>query len=65
MFDIVRAEERVNGIEVTYRKDGEARLRDFTWDELTAMGINALDLMEDPGAFRIDPERHLIYERFP
>jgi len=55
----------VNGIEVTYRKDGEARLRDFTWDELTAMGINALDLMEDPGAFRIDPEKHLIYERFP
>jgi hypothetical protein len=64
MFDIVRAVTRVNGIEVTYRKDGDFRLRDFSRDDLVAMGINPLDLLADPGAFVIDPEKHLICERF-
>lgn len=64
MFDIVGAAKKVNGIEVTYRKDGELRLRDFALDELVAMGVNPLDLLADPGAFAVDPEKHLVCERF-
>lgn len=64
MRRIVAAEKHRKRIEVRYLKDGETRQRCYTLEELTAMGVNALDLLDRPTDYAIDPEKNRIYERY-
>ncbi|MDD4255322.1 MAG: hypothetical protein PHP59_08100 [Methanofollis sp.] len=64
MHRIVAAEKHLDRIEVRYRKEGELRRRCYTFEEVIAMEINALDLLDRPGDYAIDPEKNRIYEHY-
>lgn len=64
MHRIVAAERHRDRVEVRYLKDGETRQRCYTFGELTTMEINALDLLDQPGDYAIDPEKNRIYEHY-
>lgn len=64
MHPIVTAVKHRDRVEVRYRKDGETRRRCYTFEEVIAMEINVLDLLDHPHDYAIDPEKNRIYERY-
>ena len=65
MYTIIGAEKRMNGIVVEYRSDSGSATAPFTFAELIDLRINALDLLEHPGNYRVDPQRHRVRENIP
>lgn len=56
MEAITGASKKVNGIVVEYKKGTEAATYGFTYQDLIDQKINALDLVEHPGDYEVDPE---------
>lgn len=60
MHDITSSRKMENGIVVFWNEDEEKKYESFNYAELIDMKINALDLLKDPKAYRVDKEAHLI-----
>lgn len=65
MYTIIGAEKRMNGIVVEYRNDSGSATAPFTYADLIVLRINALDLLEHPGNYRVDPGNHRVRENIP
>jgi len=60
MHDIASSRKMENGIVVFWNEGDEKKYESFNYAELIDMKINALDLLKDPKAYRVDKEAHLI-----
>ena len=49
-----------NGIQVLWTEKGEERSAFFSYEELVDRKINALDLLDNPKNYRVDPGKNLI-----
>jgi len=49
-----------NGIACYYGKKGKEEFETFNYSELIDMKVNALDLLNDPKNYAVDPENHRI-----
>ncbi|KQC03022.1 MAG: hypothetical protein APR53_06205 [Methanoculleus sp. SDB] len=62
MYQVIGSEKRVNGVVVEYRGDSGSATAPFTYAELIDLRINAFDLLEHPGNYRVDPANGRIRE---
>jgi hypothetical protein len=60
MKDIVTTKKMENGIAVYYLEGNEKKLESFNYSELIDLKINALDLLDYPKSYQVDPEKHRI-----
>jgi predicted RNA-binding protein len=60
MKDIVKTRKMENGVAVYYMEGNEIKQESFNYSELIDLKINALDLLEDPKAYRVDLEKHRV-----
>ncbi len=49
-----------NGIQVSWTEEEKEFADFFPYEELIAMKINALDLLKNPGIYRVDGKNHTI-----
>lgn len=60
MKDIVATRKMENGVAVYYQEGAEKKFESFNYSELIDLKINALDLLEDPKNYAVDPKGHKI-----
>ena len=60
MYDILSSKKMENGIVVFWDKAGEKKYESFNYAELVDMKINALDLLERPKSYKVDPDAHKL-----
>ena len=60
MKDIAKTRKMENGVAVYYREENELKQESFNYSELIDLKINALDLLENPKAYQVDLEKHLV-----
>jgi len=60
MQQISGSKKYQNGILVFWPGTGNGNQDFFTYEELIGREINALDLLNNPGIYRIDPDGHRI-----
>jgi hypothetical protein len=60
MKDIVTTRKMENGVAVYYLEGSEKKLESFNYSELIDLKINALDLLDNPKAYQVDPEKHRV-----
>ncbi|MDD1709644.1 MAG: hypothetical protein LUQ37_01905 [Methanoregulaceae archaeon] len=60
MKDIMTTRKMENGVAVYYMEGNETKYESFNYSELIDMKVNALDLLKDPKAYRVDLQKHLI-----
>ncbi|NYT07287.1 MAG: hypothetical protein GKC05_03400 [Methanomicrobiales archaeon] len=60
MKDIVATRKMENGVACYYGESGREEFESFTYRELIDLKINALDLLEDPNNYAVDPEKHIV-----
>jgi len=60
MHDITGSKKMENGIVVFWDEDGEKKYESFNYAELVDMKINALDLLERPKSYHVDPPAHKL-----
>ncbi|MFZ1128563.1 hypothetical protein [Methanoregula sp.] len=60
MHDIVSSKKMENGIVVFWEEKGEKNYESFNYSELVDMNINALDLLERPKFYNVDPKAHTL-----
>ncbi len=60
MHQIESSKKYQNGIQVFWNEEGNELSEFFTYEELVDMKINALDLLNNPGIYQVDSEKHLI-----
>jgi hypothetical protein len=60
MKDIVTTRKMENGVAVYYLEDNEKKLESFNYSELIDLKINALDLLDNPKSYQVDPEKHRV-----
>jgi len=60
MEKIVATRKMENGIACYYGEKGKEEFETFNYSELIDMKINALDLLNDPRNYAVDPENHRI-----
>lgn len=60
MHDIVSSKKMENGIVVFWDEKGEKKYESFNYSELVDMKINALDLLERPKSYKVDPKAHTL-----
>jgi len=63
MHDIVSSKKMENGIVVFWQENGEKVSESFNYSELIDMKINALDLLDRPKSYRVDPKARAIVAR--
>jgi hypothetical protein len=63
MRDIVSSKKMENGIVVFWEEAGEKKYESFNYSELIDMRINALDLLDRPKSYKVDPKAHTIVTR--
>ena len=63
MQDIVSTRKMENGIVVFWDEDGERLYESFNYSELQDMRINALDLLDRPKSYKLDPRAHTLVVR--
>ncbi|WP_298667431.1 hypothetical protein [uncultured Methanofollis sp.] len=61
MDEITGANKMMNGVLVEYRRGGLSQIVGFTYEDLIAMEINVLDLIEHPRDYEVDPEGKAIF----
>ncbi|WP_342677573.1 hypothetical protein [Methanofollis sp. UBA420] len=61
MEEITGARKMANGVLVEYRRGGVSQMVGFTYEDLIAMEINVLDLVENPRDYEVDPEGKAIF----
>ncbi len=60
MQQIASSQKKPTGIDIFWL-EGEKKQRDFfTFSELIELRINAVDLLDHPGVYRIDEKNHRI-----
>ncbi len=60
MKDIVATRKMENGVAVYYSEGNDTKLESFNYSELIDLKINALDLLEHPKTYQVDPQKHII-----
>lgn len=60
MQKIEKTKKLENGIRVFWTEENRLIQDFYTYEELIAMKINAFDLLENPGIYRIDTTVHRI-----
>ena len=60
MKDIAKTRKMENGVAVYYMEENELKQESFNYSELIDLKINALDLLENPKAYQVDLEKHLV-----
>ncbi len=60
MHDIVKTRKMENGIACYFGESGKEKFESFNYNELIDMKINALDLLDDPKNYAVDPASHRI-----
>jgi hypothetical protein len=60
MQEIITGIKRDDGVQVVWYRGTEARSTLFSYNELLAMRINVLDLLERPERYLLDLESHRI-----
>ena len=60
MKDIVATRKMENGVAVYYPEGNDTKLESFNYSELIDLKINALDLLENPKMYQVDPQKHRI-----
>jgi len=63
MQDIVSSKKMENGIVVFWMEKGDKKDESFNYEELVDMKINALDLLDRPMSYRVDPAAHKILSK--
>ena len=63
MHDIISSRKMENGIVVFWDEDGERLYESFNYSELQDMKINALDLLDRPKSYKVDPGAHTLVAR--
>ena len=51
---LIASRQKVTGIVVSWKEAGATRSRFFSYAELIALQINAIDLLDHPQAYQID-----------
>ncbi|MDI9632526.1 MAG: hypothetical protein QFX32_00535 [Methanolinea sp.] len=60
MREIVATRRMENGIACYYGEKGQEKFESFNFGELIDMKINALDLLNNPRGYMVDPDTHRI-----
>jgi hypothetical protein len=60
MQDIVSSKKMENGIVVFWEENGGKKSESFNYIELVDMKINALDLLDRPKSYKVDPSAHKL-----
>ena len=60
MKEIVTTRKMENGVAVYYLEGKEQKYESFNYSELIDLKVNALDLLENPKTYRVDPDKHLL-----
>jgi hypothetical protein len=60
MEQISGSKKRETGIEVTFMEQGKEQQIFFSYQDIIDMKINAIDLLENPRFYLIDPKKHRI-----
>lgn len=60
MEDVQKAIKLQNGLQVIYFVKDRSEEDHFNYVELVDQRINALDLLDHPDDYQVDPEKHLI-----
>jgi len=63
MHDIASSRKMENGIVVFWQENGEKVSESFNYSELIDMKINALDLLDRPKSYKVDPKARTIVAR--
>ena len=63
MQDIVSSKKMENGIVVFWNEKGEKMNESFNYAELVDLKINALDLLQRPMSYRVNPAKHTIVSK--
>lgn len=63
MYDIKASKRMGNDITVSYEVDGKTRFESFNFQDLIDLKINALDLLDRPMTYRIDPAARTIVSK--
>ncbi|HVP95979.1 hypothetical protein [Methanoregula sp.] len=63
MHDIVSSKKMENGIVVFWEENSEKVNESFNYSELIDMKINALDLLDRPKSYKVDPKAHTLVAR--
>ena len=49
-----------NGVAAYYKEGGTEKFDSFNYSELIDLKINALDLLQDPKNYAVDPKAHRV-----
>lgn len=60
MYEVVMSRKMENGIVVFWVEGNDMKYESFNYQELQDANINALDLLERPKSYRVDPGSHKI-----
>ena len=60
MYDITRTRKMENGVAVYFKEGGNEKFESFNYSELIDLKINALDLLQDPKNYAVDPKAHRL-----
>lgn len=60
MYEVGMSRKMENGIVVFWLERNDTRYESFNYQELQDAGINALDLLDRPKSYRVDPATHTI-----
>jgi hypothetical protein len=60
MYEVAMSRKMENGIVVFWMERNDTRYESFNYQELQDAGINALDLLDRPKSYRVDPAAHKI-----
>ncbi|MFA5253188.1 MAG: hypothetical protein WC367_00790 [Methanoregula sp.] len=60
MYQIAMSRKMENGIVVFWEERGDMKYESFNYQELHDANINALDLLDRPTSYRVDPGAHNI-----
>ncbi len=63
MYDIKASKKMGDGILISFEENGTNKFETYTFGELVDMKINAINLLERPMSYRVDPAAHKIVSR--
>jgi hypothetical protein len=61
MEQISGSKKREDGIEVSWREKGKEHIEFFSYQDIIDMKINAIDLLENPRFYLVDPKKRRIH----
>jgi len=63
MYDIKASKKMGNDIMISFEVNGKNQFEAFGFQDLVDMKINALDLLDRPMSYKIDPAAHTIVSK--